>query len=82
MNSDLHYMFPITRVRSVERLLRTTAHSAFLIVTPVDTEAVPERPQNVSKLHTPQLYRKQSSIGVETDIDSDTGENSETKVST
>ena len=74
MNSDLHYMFPITRVRSVEQLLRTTAHSAFLIVTPVDTEAVLERPQNVSKMHTPQLYRKRSSLGAETaDMDSDTG---------
>ena len=49
-------------------------NDAFLIVTPVDTEAVPERPQNVTKMHTPQLYRKRSSLGTETnDVDSDTG---------
>ena len=77
MNSDLDYMFPITRVRSVEKLLRTTAHSAFLIVTPVNTESLPKKPQNVSRMHTPQLYRKQSSFSLErTDTNSDTGENS------
>ena len=48
MNPTLRYMYPITRVYSVQRLLRTTAHSAFVIVTPVDTVAVPKRPQNVS----------------------------------
>ena len=70
-------MYPITRVRSVEQLLRTTVHSAFLIVTPVDTDVVPERPQNVSAKHTPQLYKRGSFLGGDldtTDIDSDTGE--------
>ena len=36
MNStDLCYVYPITRVRSVERLLRTTVHGAFLVVSPM-----------------------------------------------
>lgn len=38
MNStDLCYVYPVTRVRSVEKLLRTTAHGAFLVVTPVNS---------------------------------------------
>ncbi len=70
MNSKLRYMYPITRVRSVVQLLRTTAHSAFLIVTPVDIDTIPERPTNVSTKHTPQLYSRESFLG-ETDPDSD-----------
>ncbi len=70
MNSHVRYLYPITRVRSVEQLLRTTAHSAFPIVTPVGVETIPERPTNVSTKHTPQLYSRESFIG-ETDPDSD-----------
>ena len=44
MNStDLCYVYPITRVRSVERLLRTTAHGAFLVVTPIKSSDVFQR---------------------------------------
>ena len=57
MGSDnLCYVYPITRVQSVERLLSTTAYSAFLVVTPVGPEDVPERPKNIQDAHTPQLY--------------------------
>ena len=35
MNRDLKYIYPISRVRSIEQLLRTTAHNAFLVVTPL-----------------------------------------------
>ena len=57
MGSDnLCYVYPITRVQSVERLLRTTAYSAFLVVTPVEPEDVPERPKNIQDAHLPQLY--------------------------
>ena len=56
-SNNLCYVYPITRVQSVERLLRTTAYSAFLVVTPVEPEHVPERPKNVQDTHTPQLYR-------------------------
>ena len=55
-SNNLCYVYPITRVQSVERLLRTTAYSAFLVVTPVEPEHVPERPKNVQDTHTPQLY--------------------------
>ena len=73
MNSKhLHYVYPITRVRSVERLLRTTAHSAFLVVTPVRADEVFVRPMNVMTTHVPQLYTRHSIMG-ETDV-SDTGE--------
>ena len=68
MNHDLCYLYPITRVRSVERILRTTAHSAFLIVTPVNTSHVRERPANVTDKHMPQLYSRASfTEGHETD---------------
>ena len=60
---NLCYVYPITRVQSVERLLRTTAYSAFLVVTPVEPEHVPERPKNVQDTHTPQLYRRPSVRG-------------------
>ena len=75
MNPTLRYMYPITRVHSVQRLLRTTAHSAFVIVTPVDTVAIPERPQNMSDKHVPQLYARQSlTAGCSTmDFNSETG---------
>ena len=64
MNCEgLCYVYPITRVQSVERLLRTTAYSAFLVVTPVEPEHVPERPKNVQDTHTPLLYRRPSIRG-------------------
>ena len=57
MNRELKYLYPITRVASIVRQLRTTAHSAFLIVTPVEVDKLPEKPQTMVN-HTPQLYSK------------------------
>ena len=61
MNStDLCYVYPITRVGSVERLLRTTAHGAFLVVTPMDSKKVFQRKKNIPDAHTPRLYKRSS----------------------
>ena len=38
MNTDVKYIYPITRVRSIERLLRVTAHNAFFVMSPPDTK--------------------------------------------
>ena len=38
MNKDIKYIYPVTRVNSIEKLLRTTAHNAFFVVTPLITE--------------------------------------------
>ena len=63
MNSEnLCYVYPITRVRSVENLLRTTAHGAFLVVTPVSTKDMPMRKKNISESHVPALYSRLSRI--------------------
>ena len=61
MSADnLCYVYPITRIESLERLLKTTAYSAFLVVTPVEAEQAPERPRRVHDVHTPLLYRRPS----------------------
>ena len=57
---NLCYVYPITRIESLERLLKTTAYSAFLVVTPVEPEHVPERPKKVHDILTPLLYRRPS----------------------
>ena len=67
MNSEnLCYVYPITRVRSVENLLRTTAHSAFLVVTPVGTKDMPMRKKNISESHVPALYTRPSRVELQT----------------
>ena len=49
MNStNLCYIFPISRVRWVEKLLRNMTHSAFLVVTPVDSKRIPRRRRSIS----------------------------------
>ena len=55
MNPDLKYLYPITRVSSIVSQLRTTAHSAFLVVTQVSLDQVHQKPQTMAR-HTPQLY--------------------------
>jgi hypothetical protein len=42
-SNNLCYVYPITRVRSVERLLKTTAHGAFLVVTPMHSTQLFQR---------------------------------------
>ena len=38
MNTDIKYIYPITRVRSIECLLRVTVHNAFFVMSPPDTK--------------------------------------------
>lgn len=56
LNSKLSYLYPITRVRSIEHLLRTTDHGSFPVVTPVEASRIPEFPKIHKSQHTPQLY--------------------------
>lgn len=56
MNPNLKYIYPVSRVSSIERLLRVTAHNAFLVVTPLNIE--PQ--ENIDSQHTPQLYERLS----------------------
>ncbi len=63
-NSKLSFLYPITRVRSIERLLRTTAHSGFLVVTPVEARDIPFLPKNIKSHHTPQLYAHPSTQAI------------------
>ena len=49
MNStNLCYVYPITRVGSVENLLKSTTHSAFLVVTLADYKRFPQRRRSIS----------------------------------
>ena len=71
MNPDLKYLYPITRVGSIVSQLRTTAHSAFLIVTPVSLDKVHQKPQTMAH-HTPQLYSRREPREHALSIDSGT----------
>lgn len=64
MNSSrLYYLFPITRVRSIERILRTTAHSGFLVVSHAKVGDVPQVQSPTQTKHRPQLYTRPSILG-------------------
>ena len=45
---NLSYVYPITRVAHAEKVLKTTTHSAFLVVTPVDSKKIPYRRRSIS----------------------------------
>lgn len=61
MNPDLKYIYPISRVSSIERLLRVTAHNAFLVVSPLTTPPSPTmNPRGGDSPQTPQLYERLS----------------------
>ena len=68
MNRDLKYIYPISRVRSIERLLRVTAHNAFLVVTPLSLNNNNEEYNNIeTELEiddetnfVPRLYHRDS----------------------
>ncbi len=47
---NLTYLYPITRVRSVVQLLRTTSHSGFLVVSPVRPGSIPSVPKSVKQV--------------------------------
>ena len=72
--SKLTYLYPITRVRSIEQILRTTVHSAFPIVTPVRSSSIPDFPKNVKSHHTPQLITHPSVRGEKESGDDDSKE--------
>ena len=59
MNQDLKYIYPITRVRSIENLLRVTAHNAFLVVTPLTLDPNNED-DRLEQTYLPQLYERRS----------------------
>ncbi len=67
MNGDLKYVYPISRVGSIEQLLRTTVHNAFFVVTPMTFEPTEElvagQPNIVNSNETvkkPRLYDRKS----------------------
>ncbi len=64
MNSSrLYYLFPITRVRSIERILRTTAHSGFLVVSHAKVAGATQLNSPTQPKHRPQLYTRPSVLG-------------------
>ena len=65
MNStNLFYVYPISRVRWVERLLQNTTHSAYLVVSPVDSNRIPRRRRSISDSYVHiQLSRIEHSGG-------------------
>ena len=65
-SENLYYVYPITRVRSVENILKTTAHSAFLVVTPVSTKEMPKRKITTAGMHVPGLYTRPSRVELQT----------------
>ncbi len=75
MNSNrLYYLFPITRVRSIVRMLRTTAHSGFLVVSHAKVGKPLQQQRILPRKHRPQLYTRPSVLGYyDTDIDTDLG---------
>ena len=64
MNRDLKYIYPISRVHSIEQLLRVTAHNAFFVVTPLSTEDQYDRDTKHEEVREsnfmPQLYHRLS----------------------
>ncbi len=64
MNRDLKYIYPISRVQSIEQLLRVTAHNAFFVVTPLSTKDVYEQDSKIEDVmesnFMPQLYNRVS----------------------
>ena len=60
-SKNLSYLYPITRVRSIVQLLKTTSHSGFLIVHPCKASSIRTVPKSVKKA-IPQLYARESMI--------------------
>ena len=56
MSENVSFLYPITRVGSLYQLLRTTAHSAFPVVTPLSSHSKPLK--NMTSLHMPTLYKE------------------------
>ena len=67
MNTDVKYIYPITRVRSIERLLRVTAHNAFFVMSPLNIKSMYEQDIGrgwdvVETAMLPKLYQRRSII--------------------
>lgn len=68
MNRDLKYIYPVSRVQSIEQLLRVTAHNAFFVVSPSSTTMSRRVDQTDAKECSiedeakliPQLYKRDS----------------------
>ena len=61
MNCELKYIYPVSRVGSIERLLKVTAHNAFLVVTPLATsEDTSNEEYDAVNKYAPQLYERKS----------------------
>lgn len=64
MNSSsekISYLYPISQVGCIENVLKTTSHSAFLVVTPCEANSIPIKPKIVKET-IPQLNTEQSEI--------------------
>ena len=61
MNPDLKYIYPISRVGSIERLLKVTAHNAFFVVTPLSTSTEEDTTSSIGvSKQSPLLYERRS----------------------
>ena len=67
MSEHISFLYPITRVGSVYQLLKSTHHSAYPVVTPLDDFVHPT--SNVSDKHTPALYGKSKPAPEELSLD-------------
>lgn len=70
MNRDLKYIYPVSRVQSIEQLLRVTAHNAFFVVTPSSLvsgggtmESKNDKGASIEETKfMPQLYKRNSIV--------------------
>eukprot|EP00731_Ephydatia_muelleri_P014853 Em0008g573a len=62
MSSRVSYLYPITRVRSIEQLLRNTAYSAFPVITP---DTFRRFPKTTPPLHLPTCSMYGSNDGTD-----------------
>lgn len=60
MNQDLKYIYPISRVGSIDRLLRVTAHNAFLVVSPLAAASDDATNSVGLSKQSPLLYERHS----------------------
>ena len=58
---NLSYLYPITRVCSIIKVLKTTSHNGFLVVSPCKASSIRTVPKSVKQV-TPQLYKQDSMV--------------------
>ena len=69
MSEHISFLYPITRVGSLYRLLKTTTYSAFPVVTPLTTHSKPT--MSVTNRHVPTLYGDTFSLGKDAVVNDD-----------